>query len=270
MNKEIINSQKNIWDKNWQKQFKASPELIINSKFTKEAFKNFKNFITHKDTLILETGFGTGRLCCLLAKEYPKARIIGIDTSSDSFKVAQKVKNFLKIKNVFFKKGNLFTIPFKNDLFDVVFNEGVIEHFPLNNENNYNNAIKEMIRVTKEEGKIIVAVPNWYNFPHTFYKWFLKKTGQNYVYGYEKSFKHKELFELFEKNGLVNIEMSGFYPAYGFYRLSGRFLGRIFKLFGIIIDASQILFDAILKKKFSNFFGFEILIKGIKKSNSKK
>ena len=66
--------------------------------------------------------------------------------------------------------GNLFQIPYPDNYFHVVFNEGVIEHFPLQDNLSYENALKGMIRVAKPKGKIIVVVPNWYNFPHTFYK----------------------------------------------------------------------------------------------------
>ena len=117
---------------------------------------------------------------------------------------------------------NLFQIPYPNDYFDVVFNEGVIEHYSLSNKPNYIDALREMIRVTKKSGKIIMAVPNWYNFPHTLYKWTLNKLGKRFIYGYEKSFMHLELKKLFSDLGSEEIEVSGFYPSHGFYRLCGK------------------------------------------------
>ena len=120
-----------------------------------------------------------------------------MDVSLNSLKIANSLKEYLKISNVSFETGNLFQIPYPNDYFDVVFNEGVIEHYSLSNKPNYIDALREMIRVTKKSGKIIIAVPNWYNFPHALYKWTLNKLGKRFIYGYEKSFKHLELKNYF-------------------------------------------------------------------------
>ncbi len=81
-------------------------------------------------------------------------------------------------------------------------------------------------------GKIIIAVPNWYNFPHALYKWTLNKLGKRFIYGYEKSFKHLELKKLFSDLGLEEIEVSGFYPSHGFYRLSGKKIRKIYYFLG--------------------------------------
>jgi hypothetical protein len=56
--------------------------------------------------------------------------------------------------------------------------------------------------MVRKSGKIIITVPNWYNFPDTLYKWTLNKLGKRFIYGYEKSFKHLELKKLFSDLGL--------------------------------------------------------------------
>lgn len=164
----------------------------------------------------------------------------------------------------FFKTGNLFNIPYPDDYFDLVFNEGVIEHYRLNDSPNYIDALKEMIRVTKKGGKVIVAVPNWYNFPHTLYKWILGKLHKNFIYGYEKSFKSSELSNLFLSAGLSQIDISGFYPSHGFYRLSGKRLGKGFYWLGRGSDMLVEFFDSFANGYFTKKFGFEIVIVGVK------
>lgn len=251
-----IEHQKAVWDKNWQNQSQINPEEILNSRFRQEASRCLKNFINaKKDRLILEAGCGTGRLCCLLARDLPDSQVIGMDISSNALMISNRLKEYLQVPNVFFKMGDLFHIPYPDNYFDIVFNDGVIEHFPLNEDLNWKSALEEMIRVTKPKGKIIVDVPNWYCFPHTLYKWILKKMGKQFKYGYEKSFRHSELIKLFEEFNLINLELSGYYPAHGFYRLSGH--SPVFNLLGKLIDRLD-------NKYIADLFGFMILIKGEK------
>ncbi|MFH1061439.1 MAG: class I SAM-dependent methyltransferase, partial [Candidatus Omnitrophota bacterium] len=216
-----VDSKKDMWQRSWEKQAQIKPEDILYTRFTKRAYKNFKRFIDQNDKLILETGCGTGRLCCLLGESFYNARIIGIDITQESLDIANKLKEYLGVSNVDFKKGDLFKLDYPDEYFDVVFNDGGIEHFPLEQENNYNDALREMIRVLKPGGKIIVDVPNWNCFAHTFYKWFLKKTGKGYEYGYEKSFKRRELISLFKSHGLEQLQLRAYDCAHGIYRLRG-------------------------------------------------
>jgi len=259
-----VNQQKTIWDRNWERQKQVSPEKILESRFTQEAYCCIKRFINKSDKLILEAGCGTGKLCCLLARDFPGIYVTGIDISSNSLEIANSLKEYLQLSNVSFEIGNLFQMPYPDNYFDVVFNEGVIEHYMLKNRPNYTDALKEMLRVTKKGGKIIIAVPNWYNFPHTIYKWALNKLGKKFIYGYEKSFKHSELIRLYLEHNLREIELSAFYPEYGFYRLSGKGIRKIFSLSGKITSLIKSFLDICSKGYFTKKFGFEIVIKGVK------
>lgn len=118
-----------------------------------------------------------------------------------------------------------------------------------------------MIRITKHEGKIIIAVPNWFNFPHTSYKWVLMKLNRKYTYSYEKSFKHSELIKLLSEMGMKEIEISGFYPSHGFCRLLGSGFGKILDLLARFHNK---IFDNLTDGYFNRKFGFEIMIKGVK------
>ncbi len=260
-----INQQKTIWNRNWERQNQINPERILNSRFTQEAYRCLKSYIDEsKDKLILEAGCGTGRLCCLLARDFPNLQVIGMDISPNSLKIANRLKEYLQLSNVSFETGNLFQMPYPDNYFDVVFNEGVIEHYSLKNKPNYIDAFREMIRITKRGGKIIIAVPNWYNFPHTLYKWTLNKLGKKFIYGYEKSFKHSELLKLYLEHGLTEIELSAFYPEHGFYRLSGEGFHKIFFLLGKMTNLMKSFLDTCFDGYFTKRFGFEIVIKGVK------
>ena len=55
--------------------------------------------------------------------------------------------------------GDMFEMPFEDNEFDLVFNAGVLEHF---SSDEVVNALEQMARITKPNGKIVVAIPNHY------------------------------------------------------------------------------------------------------------
>jgi len=188
-----------------------------------------------------------------------------MDLSPSACMLASKGKNYLGLSNLSFFNGDIFSIPFPDHTFDAVFNEGVVEHFP-----NYRDAIREMIRVTKPGGKVIIAVPNWWCLPHTLYK---LKVGGKYEHGYEKSFRVPELKSLFKELGLEVIGIDGFDPVYSIRRLRNRIAGgRYSKLLGEISSILDRWLVGPLDRGFDNFFsrtfGIEIIIMGRKPTGS--
>lgn len=242
-----------IWEEQWKRASHQTEKLVSLGAFGEKALNSFGKWINVDDQLILEAGSGTGRFCLALAEQYPESEVIGLDNSMAAVDIGEKGALQKGIRNASFEEGDIFDLPFSGNTFDVAFNEGVIEHFL-----NYRDAVDEMVRVTKPGGKVIISVPNWYCFPHTIYK---RLKGDRYQYGYEKSFRTKELVAVFKELGLTDIEVSGFDPAYGInriHRLSK--LGQIFDRF--VVNP----LDVITKGMFSKKFGFEICVKGVKPS----
>ena len=212
---------------------------------------------------MLEAGCGTGRFCCLLAGEFEEAMVVGIDISEESIRIASRLKGLVgSSENLSFGRGDIFSLPFADNCFHFTFSEGVIEHFGTLPGQGYEDAVKEMVRVTKSGGKVVIAVPNWYCFPHTAYKAVLRTLGRDFEYGYERSFTHRELKALFSGLGLRNLQLSGWYPAHGFYRL-GRY-SSLLRLSGRLVDLVQVVSDKLCQGYFSRMFGFEIMIGGEK------
>lgn len=94
--------------------------------------------------------------------------------------VIQKIKNEIKDSYV----GDAMNLPFKSDSFDLVFSEGLIEHFQ-----NPEKIIKEMFRVTKKGGFFVNFVPGKYSL------WQVYKIlhGKNWKHGYEENYTHQKL-----------------------------------------------------------------------------
>ena len=139
---------------------------------------NFK-----KNATILDVGCGTGRGLKYLYKKGQR-NIFGLDLSPLMIKKAEKVlenKATLKIASV--EK-----MPFKSNSFDYVLSTEGFHHFP-----DPDRAIKEMKRVLKKNGRLIISDINFY---FSFIHWLFKKIEPGHVKIYTK----KEFRNLFIKN----------------------------------------------------------------------
>lgn len=250
-------SPEGIWKQYWHSQ-NFCVEGAVNTAFTKHAFQTLRDFIDADDKRILEAGSGTGRFCHLLGSDLPESHIVGMDYSAEVVSAAEQVYG---AHNVKFEVGDLFDMPFPSGSWDVVFNEGVIEHFPLGNKRNYVSAVQEMTRVTRAKGKVIIAVPNFFCLPHVFWKALLNMLGRDYEYGYEKSFRPAEMASVMESAGLKVAAWRGFDPVHGLYRW-GKLLPGLGRVAGIL-QRLYTLFRPSLGQFLDNF-GFEFFMCGTK------
>jgi phospholipid N-methyltransferase len=104
-----------------------------------------------KDSLVLEAGCGVGAQTKIIALKNPDSNFISIDLSEDSIKEATELIKSLDIKNVEFKQADIYNLPFKEESFDSVIICFVLEHL-----HNPVQALKEIKRVLKKKGTIIV------------------------------------------------------------------------------------------------------------------
>lgn len=128
---------------------------------------------------ILEAGSGTGRISLRLAKN--GADVTLLDTAPTAMKIA---RNFFREETLEAKYicGSIFKMPFRDNLFDVVWNAGVLEHF---SEKDRFLALKHMIRVCKKNGLIITLNPFSGAIFYRIGKWIAERTN-TWSFGYEK------------------------------------------------------------------------------------
>jgi ubiquinone/menaquinone biosynthesis C-methylase UbiE len=105
----------------------------------------------------LEVGCGTALDTSLLVQTCPEARAYALDLSVNALAVAQKNAKEL-VAPVYLLAADLATLPFPDSAFDLVFSQGVLEHFA-----DPSAAMLEQVRVLKPGGVLVVDVPQKYN-----------------------------------------------------------------------------------------------------------
>lgn len=128
-----------------KKHFKARK---IKAKKIIAILKKFKNL---KDSTVLDVGVGSGIITSKLAKCCKK--VIGVDIID----VRKDTEGYQ------FKKVNDTLLPFRNDSFDIVVSNHVLEHV-----DNQQEHINEIYRVLKKDGICYLTTPNkfWIKEPH--------------------------------------------------------------------------------------------------------
>ena len=140
---------------------------------------------------ILDVATGTGKQAFAFAKR--GYSVIGIDLLEDMLNVANK-KN--KYENVKFEVADAINIPFENRHFDVSCISFALHEMPLNIRE---KVLKEMVRVTKPKGTIIIvdnALPK-------------NKIGRYFVYHIVKSYESKYYSEFIKSNIRILLEKVG-------------------------------------------------------------
>lgn len=107
-----------------------------------------RQYVSEK--VVLDAACGTGYGTAMLAK---KARnVVGVDNSRDA--ILHGIKNYQKT-NVHFMQMDCCQISFKDNSFDVVISFETLEHIT-----NMNLFLKELQRVLKPGGVLLVSTPN--------------------------------------------------------------------------------------------------------------
>jgi len=182
--------------------------------------RNLIKIMDVKGKKILEVGAGTGRDSFPLVEL--GAEVYQLDYSFNSLKIMKKISEEAKM-DVTIVGGDTFMLPFKDETFDVVFHQGLLEHF---RKPKADDLLKENIRVLKKGGLLCVDVPQrWHIYTA------MKKTLiaiDKWFAGWERSFSVPELQALMKTHGLEIVHTYGewMYPSL-FYRVTREALRKI-------------------------------------------
>jgi SAM-dependent methyltransferase len=146
---------------------------------------------------LLEVGVGCGYVLSKLALSC-RGKGIGLDSDTEAVELSRNVARSFGAQ-VVCVRGYAQGLPSAAESFDLVFSQGLIEHFaPAESE----RILAEHVRVLKRGGVLAVSVPNLFNPFHSWLKW---REGESYRFHPERSLTPRALARLLEGQG-VRVE----------------------------------------------------------------
>ena len=185
-------SEKKHWDKFWA----SSKELDDVYGTDGRILENLEKYVDLAGRHVLEIGAGTGRDTDIIAGR--NADAYALDYSEESLTLmSSSLEHPVRVVC-----GDALSLPFRSESFDVVFHQGLLEHF-----RNPGDLLDENIRILESGGLLLVDVPQRYHYytvlKHIlilFNKWFA---------GWETEFSVRELKGLLEERGLEVLGIYG-------------------------------------------------------------
>jgi ubiquinone/menaquinone biosynthesis C-methylase UbiE len=115
-----------------------------------------------KDAYVADLGCNHGA-CTLLVHDFDPLRIDGFDMNEDALKVARQTSIDLNVQDKSqFICSSLLDIPIEDGHYDVVCSFHTLEHiYP----NDANMVVKEMFRILKPSGHVLLSIPYKHNYP---------------------------------------------------------------------------------------------------------
>ncbi len=193
----------NTWLNDKDEIKKQIDEYII---LHKPMYDTISNLVSKRNTSemqILDVGCGRAIDSYYLASKFG-FNVQAIDLSESSLEIARQIGEYFNSK-VSFKVGDITNNSYNNKKFDIIFSQGLIEHFP-----DPTNIIKAQIRLLKEDGYLIIDVPQKYSLT-AIRKHHEMKSGK-WQWGWEREYSYNELVKLGNSLGLKEVSAYGWWP----------------------------------------------------------
>ena len=203
-----------LYDPSNRSLFSRIEEFAINTYFSNAFTKSILSIAKINEGKIFEPGAGGGMTCANFAQR--GFEITSMDLSDNALRKCVSLFKSLSLNAKFFV-GDLFKLPIKNEEFDIVFNQGVMEHFRLA-KLDASDGVKEMLRVLKKDGTLIIYVPAYFSplfFIYHFFKFF--KLIDKYWPYTDQDFLHKhELKKMLTDAGCTNVTVRRVWSSFFF------------------------------------------------------
>jgi len=159
-----------------------------------------------------EVGSGSGTTSGELARL--GGRITLVDISPKSLAFARRHFEESSLPASYAMQDGL-RLGFRDGAFDVVWNGGVIEHFT---DEGKITLIREMYRVVKPGGLLLIIVPNAHDWPFRLGKWIAERRGK-WIFGFEDDLHAARFRKLALAAGLGEVQFTAFNPIVGWWFL---------------------------------------------------
>jgi SAM-dependent methyltransferase len=104
---------------------------------------------------VLDVGCGTGYTTAGILRLDNVCEVVGVDQNHKQLQKAARKLSMEKMR-LSLSRGDAENLPFKDESFDAVVSVGAVEYFP-----DPEKALKEMNRVVKHQGRLVVAGPEF-------------------------------------------------------------------------------------------------------------
>lgn len=251
-------STRQNWEKFWEQKQKVE-DVYDNAE---RIVRRLKANVDLAGKKVLEVGAGTGRDSYMLLEE--RAVVYVLDYAENSLKLMKHIGKQKRL-TVFLIQGDAFKLPVADNSFDVVFHQGLLEHFK-----NPIPILEENFRILKTGGILLVDVPQKYHI-YTIIKHILIFFNRWFA-GWETEFTINQLQRLVEQVGFEVMQSYGEWmrPSL-FYRIIREILLKFrIKLplypkgFGFLQQWRNILRQKFLGHRIALCTGLDIGIIGIK------
>lgn len=194
------------WDEYWKR--KRDFEQVYSNEG--RIAENLQKVTNPSGKPVLEVGAGTGRDSADLARR--GAFVVVLDNSLAAMEVMLRVKEKQGV-NLRPVLGDVRWLPFSSGSFEIVFHQGLLEHF-----DDPGDVLRENYRVLKRGGHLLVDVPQKYH-PYTLAKHVLMVLGKWFA-GWETEYTIRGLTDILAAAGfreIVHRYGAWMYPSF-FYR----------------------------------------------------
>jgi SAM-dependent methyltransferase len=99
---------------------------------------------------VLDVGCGSGSMARLIARSFPQAEVTGVDVRDQYIDFARARAQQENVHNVTFRSGDVFSLPFPDSTFDVVWTKYILQWLK-----DPKSALAEIKRVTKPGGYVV-------------------------------------------------------------------------------------------------------------------
>jgi len=186
----IHEPDQNVWNRFWDRKndlskvYPSSPSVI----------ETIEKLFPIAGMRILEVGAGTGRDSAELAKKGAFVQVL--DFADSSLRIVSELKSRENLTHLRLVRGDAFQSPFPDGTFDLVFHQGLAEHFrdPL-------PLLKENYRILKPGGHCLCDVPQTVH-PYTVIKHILIAMDKWFA-GWETEFTMPQLKKLMLSAGFT-------------------------------------------------------------------
>ncbi len=155
--------------------------------------------------IVLEIGCGTGNGSKLIKKYFQAKKIYASDLDKRMIEIAKKKNSDTLIS---FEVQNATKLKYKSNSFDAIFDLGVIHHIP-----NWKDSLKELKRVLKPKGQLIIEDLSSETFSTSFGKLMRKILD----HPYNSMYKEEEFVEYLEKIGFKIVVHKRYTPLIRYF-----------------------------------------------------